>query len=189
MEDEAISLEEGLPALPEDLIEPAPGGGTWDLFLGAGGVVLLAAALIFGWYRWKKGRSPREREGVPPRREAEEGLRAVQASIAERGTTEVAVELSRIMRRYVDRLWQTGLTHQTTQEHWEEAGEGFSMLPEEPAHRLARFLESCDALKYEGTEISRREKEDLVSLAVQLVRRFPTPSSGAPAEPARVSSS
>lgn len=175
MEQGGIDIQKGLPGLPEGLAEPTEVVGIGGYVTAAVIVVLLVAILVGLGIWWAKrfgGRDP-DGAGLPPKREAEEALRRLQSNLETLKTSQFALELSAVVRRCADRIWQTDLSHQTWHEHWSENGSGLAALPGKDGELLAQLLADCDALKFEPLEIPPSQKSNLLSRASDLIARFP----------------
>jgi hypothetical protein len=110
------------------------------------GVVALGGAMMW----WLRRRAPVAREvPVPPWEAAYRALRELdQANLAERGEAALFhVELSGILRRYIEERFHLHAPERTTQEFLAEAHDS-GALSEEHQRLLARFLRHCDRVKF-----------------------------------------
>lgn len=190
MEQSGIDMQRGLPELPEGLLEPVEVTGmAVGLVELALAVVLLAALMVLA-LRWARARRDRRARGpaLPPKREAEEALRSLQRDAGSLSAAGFALRLSAVVRRCVDRTWNTGLTCQTWHEHWAQNGDGIPKLPGEEGDRLAHLLADCNALKFEPLDISLQEKEELMRRAFGLIAALSSPPPAAIPQPEPVAS-
>jgi hypothetical protein len=148
--------------------KPLGGNGTIPLVVLAG--VLLGAAAYGSWI-WSR------RRARPPQTPAEiafERLTAAQWLIEAQNGREFSIEVSGIVRDYIEQQFLVQAAHRTTDEFLHDLVE-----PAQPdaahralaAHRgsLAAFLETCDLAKIGGWELSAADMETLRAGAVRFV--------------------
>jgi hypothetical protein len=185
MEQGGIDIQKGLPGLPEGLADPFQIAGGGAYLIAAIAVAVLAVVLVVLLIWWAKRSRAQGPDGpkLPPKREAEEALERLQASLQTLRTSELAVQLSAVLRRCADRIWHTQLSQQTWHEHWSENGSGLAALPGKEGELLAQLLADCNALEFEPLETSSKEKEELLMRASDLIARFPARAAPPPKSP------
>ncbi|MEM7414632.1 MAG: hypothetical protein AAF389_03985 [Gemmatimonadota bacterium] len=138
-------------------------------------IVLLAllGAAAYGYRRWRANRSPAEDAHTTPTRPAHEialeGLRDVQASnMLQRGQVkEYHIEVSEVLRRYVEARYHVTALEMTT---WEII-EGLRRVGVGDDFRdgLRRLLDACDMVKFAKVRPDRARSEHVVTSAIELV--------------------
>ena len=158
VETEALSVEitsmvEGeIPSLgdlrpmapPVELSEPETAGAWWWwLLLPA---VMVAAAI--GWWFWRRRRRAVEAAPLTPQELAYLELqKLITDGWAERDVKQYYVELTGVVRRYIERTTAIRAPEQTTEEFLREVSRRATFPAEENA-RLREFLESADLVKF-----------------------------------------
>jgi len=148
--------------------------------------MLLGAALVIAWRKWREGRRPVDAPvpGPPPRPAHEVALEALDrlgaSPMLERGQVkEYHIEASEIVRRYVEERYRVPALEMTTWEvldGLERAG-----VEREVRDALRRFLDPCDMVKFAKV----RPDADASRSVLALGRAFVEASVPAPAaEPA-----
>jgi hypothetical protein len=148
--------------LPEDW-PPGPSEGASVL-----GAVALALAVSGAVLVWRRGRRARVRQSAFDVARAR--LAALEARGAPRGGEVDAwyVELSSIVRRYIEDRFGVRAPELTTEEFMREA----SASPElSAAHAalLQSFLERCDRVKFAGYRPEERESKDALAAALRFL--------------------
>ena len=124
---------------------------SWKLVLGAGCLVLGAAAVIFAiWFAIRYvARRVKEHRMSPIERAWVELDRLLKKGLPGRGRyKDFYVELTMVVRRYVQRKYGIKAPHLTTEEFLRE----FKDERRETRDELKKFLESADMVKFAGVE-------------------------------------
>lgn len=142
---EAPSLADLRPmAPPVEVPAPAKAGLAWILLA----AVLLAAGAVAIWLWWRRRRRGRAEQQLSPRELALLELeRILDAKLAEQDVKRFYVELTGVVRRYIERTTAVRAPEQTTEEFLREIGTRGTFPPEE-GRRLRDFLESADLVKF-----------------------------------------
>jgi len=154
-----------------------PSGWLWAAYV-AGGLAL--AGLGFGAWRWYRvhGRSPRKLL-YELTLEQLEAARALMQSLK---GYEFSIAVSEIIRRYIEKRFNTRVTHQTTQEFLHNLMTQANTALMEHRPLLADFLEHCDLAKFARWHLSIAQMEAMHKSACAFVIETGKPS--APALPA-----
>jgi hypothetical protein len=179
-----------------DIRGPKPLGGGWTIPLIVA-VGLLTGAAAYGSWLWSRRRA---RPPQTPLELALARLAAARALIDAQNGREFSIEVSAIVRDYIEQQFALRAAHRTTDEFLHDLIE--PALPDAAhralaAHRgnLAAFLETCDLAKFGGWNLSAADMETLSTGALRFVtesaptpadspQATPPPASGAPS-PAR----
>jgi len=155
IDSEAPSLGELRPAAGPMELPEVETSGLWWLF----GVLLAAiAGAVLLWRRRKRRRKIDEAQQLSPRELAYLELeRLLEQELAERDVKRFYVELTGLVRRYIERTTGILAPEQTTEEFLAEISREETFAPDERG-RLGRFLESADLVKFAAYE---PRKEDL----------------------------
>ena len=145
--DEAPSLDNLRPATgPMELPREPISASTWLIL---GGILTAIAALVaWLWYR-----SLRPELVIPPTPEelaAQELRTLVDRKLSETDIKEFYVELTGVVRRYIERTKDVAAPEQTTDEFLREITSRSDFTLDE-RQRLREFLESADLVKYAGS--------------------------------------
>ena len=133
----------------------------WVLFAAVGAATL--AALLFGLTRLS--RRVREYRMSPVERAMAELKRLLSRNLPGRGLyKEFFIELTMVVRRYIERTHGIRAPEQTTQEFLEAASRDARFTPEVLA-QLRTFLESADLVKFAGQEASLAMTDDATAKA------------------------
>ena len=142
---------------------PIPEPTPWALWVAAAGGLLLLALLVFALAKRWRGGAP----GLTDRTLAQ--LARARAHAASGDAYAFAVDVSQIVRRYLEARFGLPATQQTTPEFLHE-------LAERPVPALAGagaplddFLEALDAAKYARYELPRTRMDAMVHDATRLV--------------------
>jgi len=152
---ELPSLEELRPAAaPVELPEP----GSFRLWwLIAGALVVFAGALA--WWRWRRRHRAVEAKPLSPRELAYLELeKLLEAGLAEKDVKQYYVELTAVVRRYIERTTGVHAPEQTTEEFLHEISRQ-ATFPSEESIRLQQFLESADLVKFAAHQPRRQDIE------------------------------
>ena len=141
---EAPSLDDlEPPAGPIELAEPPSTVGWWGL-----SGLLVAAAMAFAVWRLLRRREQSEVVTLSPKEHAFLELQAlIEAELAETDVKRFYVELTGIVRRYIERTTGVHAPEQTTEEFLHEIG-GNDVFALNERTRLKGFLESADLVKF-----------------------------------------
>jgi hypothetical protein len=171
-------------------LDPDVGGTPWMLILLAisGGAIVLSASLLFV-------RAYRSRRRIAVKKSAYEEAVAKLEALRLRGAPEGEgadawfVELSAIVRGYLERRYEIRAPELTTEEFLQVASRSAELTT---AHRtqLSQFLERCDRVKFAGYRPDLQESSDTLAAARAFVedtrlRDEPAPGKAAPASPGR----
>jgi hypothetical protein len=161
-----------------DIRGPKPWGDNWSVpvivVLG-----LLTGAAAYGSWLWSRRRA---RPPQTPVELALARLAAVQALIDAQNGREFSIEVSAIVRDYIEQQFSLRAAHRTTDEFLHDLVE--PALPAGAhralaAHRgnLAAFLEICDLAKFGGWNLSAADMQTLSAGAMRFVTESaPTPA-------------
>ena len=142
-----------------------------------GGVALLAllAYLIFRWSR--RRRAPRV---LTSSESALQRLEEIRVLMQPATVREFGIEVSDVVRRYIERGFDITATHRTTEEFLHDLLE--TTHPALTGHRdlLAGFLEQCDLAKFAGMALSAHSMETLHASARTFVIESSKPIAAAP---------
>ena len=155
VDSEAPSLGELRPAAgPMELPEVETSGLWW--LVGVLAAAIAGAVLLWRWR--KRRRRIDEVQQLSPRELAYLELeRLLEQELAERDVKRFYVELTGLVRRYIERTTGILAPEQTTEEFLAEISREETFAPDERG-RLGRFLESADLVKFAAYE---PRKEDL----------------------------
>lgn len=153
--------------------------------------MLLGAALLVAWRKWRERHRPQEPSaaGPPPRPAHEVALEALErlgaSSLLERGQVkEYHIEASEIVRRYVEERYRVPAPEMTT---WEVL-DGLERAGVDVGHReaLRRFLDPCDMVKFAKVRPTADASRAVLSLGRAFVEASvpaPTPAPAADRAP------
>jgi hypothetical protein len=173
-----------------DIRGPRPVASPWVLWALAGGGIL-AASIAYALWRWI-----RRRRNVPEPSDFEVALGRLEAAHAlmQPGRArEFSIEVSGIVREYIERRFRVMAAHRTTHEFLHDLVH--SAAPALAAHResLGEFLQSCDLAKFGGWNLTIEQMSAMLESARRFIRSAAAsadaPESGsaqpgaAPAEP------
>ena len=157
-----------------DIRGPKPVAPPWLLWALGGGVVL-AALLAYALWRWIK-----RRRKAPEPSDVEVALGRLEAArtLMQPGRArEFSIEVSGVVREYIERRFHVMAAHRTTHEFLHDLV--LSADPALAAHQdlLGEFLQSCDLAKFGGWNLNI----DQMSAMLEGARRFIQSASAAPA--------
>ena len=120
----------------------------WGLsYLAAAAIVLIAAA-AFAWWTWKRRRREARQRELTPRELAQLELeRLMEGGLAEQDVKLFYVELTGVVRRYIERTTGVRAPEQTTEEFLYQISRE-QTFPTEKNRRLKNFLEAADLVKF-----------------------------------------
>jgi hypothetical protein len=158
-----------------DIRGPKPIASPW-LIWGVVGAGMLAVLLAYALWRWIK-----RRQRIPEKRDFEIALARLQAArtLMQPGRgREFSIEVSGIVREYIERRFKVMAAHRTTHEFLHDLIG--SSDPRLAAQRdlLGEFLQSCDLAKFGGWNLSIDQMDAMLESA----RRFIQSASAAPLE-------
>jgi hypothetical protein len=147
------------------LLEPwkAPPPWAWILFFS----VLLALALLVR--RRERKQATNAEEGVHAHEDALAELEKARALMTPENSREYGIEVSGIVRRYIERRFQIVAPRRSTEEFLAEAN-GSEKLNETQHSLLAEFLGSCDFLKFGRVRAQLHEMEAMHAAAARFVK-------------------
>ncbi len=152
----ASVLETGLPSLAEarpaapPLALPEPERPLWIWWLSGSAVVLVGGGLLL-WWRSREVSEPSVPERTPSELAYLE-LRALESSgLVERDVKAFYVELTAIVRRFIERTRGVHAPEQTTEEFLGEIA-AHPEFSDEERRKLRGFLESADLVKFAAME-------------------------------------
>lgn len=151
-----------------------------------GGLVLLLAGLLLAWWLIRRHRARPPAPAAPPTPAHVLALAALQAlrerQLIEQGLVEpFYVELSTIVRTYLERRFGLHAPEQTTDEFIREAIRS-CLLSLDHQHLVAVFLEQSDLVKFARHQPEAADMQNAAAAAERLVTETtPPPSPGASA--------
>jgi hypothetical protein len=154
---EVPSLAELRPAAgPVELPESATARSWWLLIL----PILLFGAGALVWYWRKRRRQREEAPSLSPRELAYLELeRLLEQGLTEQDVKLFYVELTAVVRRYIERTTGILAPEQTTEEFLQEISRRETFPPDERS-RLQGFLESADLVKFAAHEPRKEDVEE-----------------------------
>lgn len=161
----AAELEAPAPPFPPGFALP---GWSWAL--------LLLVALLTGFWFWQRRRTrnvvPADAVAVPPHTKA---LRALARLRSQPRTTPAQidafyVDLSAVLRVYLEERFQLHAPERTTEEFLQELDQGDQLAR---AHRepLRRFLRQCDLVKFAAQVPGPEEHDAVLAIAESVVQQ------------------
>jgi hypothetical protein len=142
---------------------------------GIGLFVLAVAALVLGWWLWKKQRAKAKLDLRPPWEIAFEKLAFLKVQFLDSPfadqtrAKEFYVELTETMRAYLGRIYRTDVLEMTTEEFLETFRE--QELPGETYAELGGFFQHADQVKFAKLMPERERVEDDFMIAHDVVER------------------
>lgn len=161
-----------------DIRGPRPVAPPWLLWALVGGGVL-AALLAYALWRWIK-----RRRNAPEPSDVEVALgrlEAARALMQPGRAREFSIEVSGIVREYIERRFHVMAAHRTTHEFLHD----LAADPALAAHRdlLGEFLESCDLAKFGGWNLNIGQMSTMLEGARRFIQSAAA-STAVPAAPA-----
>ncbi|HEY0947327.1 MAG TPA: hypothetical protein VGD81_18730 [Opitutaceae bacterium] len=156
-------------------------------FWPAASAFLLVAGAA-GFWSWRRRRAARlaRRAAIagfldgPPEAWALRRLADLQAGTETLPAHSFALEVSEIIRVFLERRFDLRAAHQSTEEFLGDAREGTALSPVQQ-ERLREFLSCCDEAKFARRALVLEKKRELLASAVSLVKE--TASQPAPLRP------
>lgn len=159
---------------------PSPGSPTlWLVILG----LLLLAALAAGiwWFLRHRQAAQNERPAIPPHVTALADLARLRAAMDAENSLAFIVEVSRILRVYLQERFGLRAPHRSTEEFLLEATDSPHLSPDRQA-LLGDFLRQCDLVKFARRQAALDRMTDLLDTATSFVQdTIPSPLSPAAA--------
>lgn len=156
------SLDKLRPSAGPVELPPEPSAARWLVPVVAFGLLAVAA---IAWRRWRRGRKTAEPPPLSPRQLAQVELeRLLATDLADRDVKQFYVELTGIVRRFIERTTAVRAPEQTTEEFLREIGRQ-ETFPEDDRRRLAEFLASADLVKFAAYQPRREDIEESVHRA------------------------
>ena len=151
--DDVPKLSDLKPATgPVELPEPANTSLWWLL-----GACVLSVLAVLVWRRWRRPSRSQVPQLSPFERAYLELDTLIERNLAETDVKLFYVELTAIVRRYIERTTGVRAPEQTTEEFLREIGSFATFSPDDRA-RLQQFLESADLVKFAG---QRPDNQDI----------------------------
>ncbi len=148
-------------------------------WLGIAGAVLLVIGL-FIWWRRRARRQPQPTAAVieAAREDALAELEKLRALISRANSRPYAIEVSGVVRRYIERRFGLRAPKRSTEEFLVEA-QASAKLDEQHRRNLADFLAACDFLKFARAFAEAPELEQIHQRAVRFVTDTQAPAEAA----------
>lgn len=175
-----MSTPSAAPQLIEDLrLVFTDSSSSLPPWFGPAAISLLLAAGVVGLRGWRKLRTAqRARRAAiagfldgPPDVWALRRLTELRASTGTLAAHSFALEVSEILRVFLERRFDLHAVHQTTEEFLHDAHEG-GMLSSEQQERLREFLGRCDEAKFARRCLAQDRKRELIESAVRTVKEM-----------------
>jgi hypothetical protein len=175
----ALPMTAGAAAVDDirDIRGPKPVGSPWAMWaLIAGGILL--AVLAYVLWRWIK-----RRRNAPEKTDFEvalDRLEAARALMQPGGARGFSIEVSAVVREYIERRFQVMAAHLTTHEFLHDLV--LSAAPGLAAHRelLGEFLQSCDLAKFGGWNLDVDQMSTMLEGARRFIQSAAAAAAGAP---------
>ena len=151
---------------------PDPYAWVWPTVIGA--VALIIIGLIV-WRLFLKKKLPFQAAEIPPEVSAREGLSAARRLLDEGLHAEFVVEVSRVLRLYIERRFGLRAPHLSTEEFLFEA-ERSDRLTDDWQKALGDFLFQCDRVKFALAHTESPRMEALYSTAEKFIGQTAQPS-------------
>ncbi|WAC18748.1 DUF4381 family protein [Luteolibacter sp. SL250] len=136
-------------------------------------VIALAVLLVIGlivWRLYRKRRLPFQEPAVPPEVAAREGLEASRKLLDEGRYKEFVVEVSRVLRVYIEDRFALRAPHLSTEEFLFEA-ERSDRLSVDWQNALGDFLFQCDKVKFALANTEQPRMEALYATAERFISK------------------
>ena len=172
----APSLTDLKPSIgPRQLPSAGPPGWLWM----AGGLVAAVISTALIWWRQRQQRTVKE-PPLTPRQLAQLELdRIISRRLSETDVKEFYIELTGVVRRYIERSTGVRAPEQTTEEFLREIVTN-SVFTDDEQYRFQQFLESADLVKFAG----HRPVRDDMDASISRAREFTQQGSCQPEETA-----
>ncbi len=141
--------------------------GYWPWLLAAG--ILLVLAAFIGWQRWRKRKTTALPEPVElPHVKARRLLQLLREKGAELEAEQFTVEVSSILRVYLEEALALPAPEQTSEEFLQDLRDQTWLTPE-LQNDLEEFMGLADLVKFARQSLSAGQRQRLLDSAVQLV--------------------
>lgn len=161
------------------MLPPEPWAWVWPTLAG------LAAALVLGLLLWRLYRAqklPFQHPAVPPDVTARQRLAGIRHLIAEGRHQEFVVEVSSILREYIEARFGLKAPSLSTEEFLFEAERG-SHLDPRWRESLGDFLQQCDRVKFALAHLQPPRMEVLLTTAETFIDATAAASASHPSSP------
>jgi hypothetical protein len=163
----------------------APSPGSPFLWLTIMGFLLLASLAVgIWWFLLRRRAGQNERPAIPPHVTALEELARLRAAMNAENSLDFIVEVSRILRVYIQGRFGLRAPHRSTEEFLLEATESPQLSPDRQ-ELLGDFLRQCDLVKF----ARRQAALDRMNGLLETATRFVQDTIPAPLPPAAASAS
>ena len=157
-----------------DIRGPRPVAAPWIIWAAIAGVLAAALLAYAGWRRIR-----RRRAAAPVKADFEvalERLEAARALMAAGRARDFSIEVSGIVREFIEKRFAVRAAHRTTHEFLHDSLG--SADPDLIRHRqlLGEFLQSCDLAKFGGWSLSPQQMADMLEGAGRFVRSAAAPA-------------
>ncbi len=112
---------------------------------------------------------PKEVKLAPPRQEAMQRMRELEAAMGEMDARQMATEITEMIKRFLERHYGVDLKSHTTNEYYAALQEGSSGVPHELGQGLVDLFAYLDALKFQRPEDAEAHKQQILQQAVFIV--------------------
>jgi len=147
---------------------PSTSPPTW-LWMATGLVAAISAALIW-WRRQRRRRTSKELLLTPQQLARLELDRIISRRLSETDVKEFYVELTGVVRVYIERSTGIRAPEQTTEEFLREIVTN-SVFTDDEQRRLQQFLESADLVKFAGHRPAREDIDASIKRAREFTQR------------------
>lgn len=158
------------PAILENLKwAHAPSAGLPWWVWGLAVLLLLAGgAGLFFWLRRRREKAAFAPPARPAHETALEALEKLRALLSEENYLDFIIEVSRILRVYIQARFELRAPHRSTEEFLSEASQS-QLLSSEYQELLGDFLRRCDLVKFARRSAALHQMEALFRVATQFV--------------------
>jgi hypothetical protein len=165
-----------------DIRGPRPVASAWMLWALLGGGAL-AAVIAYASWRWIK-----RRRSAPELSDFEVALgrlEAARALMQPGKAREFSIEVSAVVREYIEHRFQVMAAHRTTNEFLHDLV--LSAAPALAAHResLGEFLQSCDLAKFGGWNLKTAQMSEMLESARRFIQSAAASADAPAAGPAQ----
>jgi Domain of unknown function (DUF4381) len=129
----------------------------WALWAAIAAAVLLALCGYWFW-RWQRGRRARI---LTPFEIALKGLEDIRARMLPGSAREFSIEVSAIVRTYIEHRFDVTATRRTTEEFLRELLESANASLARHRTLLGEFLQQCDVVKFAAQSLTIQNMESL----------------------------
>lgn len=169
---------------PSDILDSfdwlhAPGSG-WGAGVWVSLLVVLALLAGGGWFFWRRRKLGHGSFAPPPHLAALRALEALRQKLTEENQLEFIVEVSQVVRDYIQARFGIRAPHRSTKEFLEEAYAGEPLL-RDFRDELGSFLGQCDLVKFAQRRVVLAQMGELLESACRFVQAT------IPSEPAKIS--